>query len=79
MCKFVFLGFLLACVGENDDGPVVMFVSKRLDQVDQIGVLHLFWGEDVPLVQFLHCPCPVANKKVICGCKLIFLLSKGQS
>lgn len=70
MCKFVFLGFLLARVGEDDDGPVVMFISKRLDQVDQIGILHLFWGEDVPLIQFLHCSCPVANKKVVCGCKL---------
>lgn len=38
-----------------------MLVSKRLDQVDQVGVLYLLWSEDVPLVQLLHCPCPVNN------------------
>lgn len=49
--------FLLACVGEDDNGPVVMFISERLDQMDQVSVLHLLWGQDVPLVQLLHCSC----------------------
>lgn len=57
--------FLLARVGEDDDGPVVMLVSKRLDQVDQVGVLHFLWSEDVPLVQLLHCSGPVNNNDVI--------------
>lgn len=34
-----------------------MFISERLDQMDQVGVLHLLWGQDVPLVQLLHCSC----------------------
>lgn len=44
------LGFLLACVGEDDDGPVIVLVGELLDQVDQVGVLHLLRSEDVPLV-----------------------------
>lgn len=56
-----YLNVLLARVRKDDDGPVVMLVSERLDQVNQIGVLHLFRCEDVPLVQLLHCPCPVNN------------------
>lgn len=56
--------FLLARVGKDDDGPVVVFVSERLNQVHQIGVLHLLWGEDVPLVQFLHCPSSMDSNKV---------------
>lgn len=48
--------FLLARAGENDDGPVVVLVSKGLDQVDQVGVLHLLWSQDVPLVQLFHRP-----------------------
>lgn len=59
------MGFLLARVGKDDDGPVVVLVSKRLNQVHQKGVLHLFWGEDVPLVQFLHCPSSIDSKKNI--------------
>ena len=38
-----------------------MLVSKRLDQVHQVGVLHPLWSEDVPLVQLLHRPRPVNN------------------
>lgn len=34
-----------------------MFISERLDQMDQVGVLHLLRGQDVPLVQLLHCSC----------------------
>lgn len=56
--------FLLARVGEDDHGPVVVLVSERLDQVDQVGVLHLLWSEDVPLVQLLHCSRPVDNNIV---------------
>lgn len=48
--------FLLAGAGENDDGPVVVLVSKGLYQVDQVGVLHLLCSQDVPLVQLLHRP-----------------------
>lgn len=61
---FFLMGFLLARVGKDDDGPVVVFVSERLNQVHQIGVLHLFWGEDVPLVQFLHCPSSIDSDKI---------------
>ena len=63
MCStfYSFLSLLLARVGEDDHGPVVMLVSERLDQVDQVGVLHLLWGEDVSLVQLLHRSCPVNN------------------
>lgn len=57
------IGFLLARVGKDYNGPVVVLVSKRLNQVHQIGVLHFFWGEDVPLVQFLHCPSSMDGKK----------------
>lgn len=48
--------FLLACTGENDDRPVVVLVSKGLYQVDQVGVLHLLWSQDVPLIQLFHRP-----------------------
>lgn len=48
------LCFLLARVGENDDGPVVMLVSEGLYQVHQVGVLHLLWSQDVSLVQLIH-------------------------
>lgn len=58
------MGFLLARIGKDDDGPVVVFISERLNQVHQIGVLHLFWGEDVPLVQFLHCPSSIGSNKI---------------
>lgn len=44
------LGFLLACVGEDDDGPLIMLIGELLDQVDEVGVLHLLRSEDVPLV-----------------------------
>lgn len=44
-----------------------MLVSKLLDQVDQVGVLHLLWSEDVSLVQLLHRPCPVNNSDVRCS------------
>lgn len=57
--------FLLARVGEDDDGPVIVLVSKLLDQVDQICVFYLLWREDVPLVQLLHCPCPVDNRDTL--------------
>lgn len=56
---------LLARVGEDDDGPVVVLVSERLDQVHQVGVLHLLWGEDVSLVQLLHRPSPVNDSQRI--------------
>lgn len=48
--------FLLARAGEDDDRPVVVLVSKGLNQVDQVGVLHLLWSQDVPLVQLFHRP-----------------------
>lgn len=38
-----------------------MLVSELLDQVHQVGVLHLLRREDVPLVQLLHGPGPVDN------------------
>lgn len=44
-----------------------MLVSERLDQVDQVGVLHFLWSEDVPLVQLLHGLRPVNNNNVIGG------------
>lgn len=42
-----------------------MLVSKHLDQVDQVSVLHLLWSEDVSLVQLLHRSCPVNRNNVI--------------
>lgn len=57
----IWAAFLLARVGEDDDGPVVVLVCIFLDQVDEVGVLHLLWSEDVPLVQLLHCTCPDNN------------------
>lgn len=31
-----------------------MLVSEGLYQVDQVGVLHLLWSQDVSLVQLIH-------------------------
>ena len=71
------LGFLLARVGEDDDGPVVMLICDRLDQVDQVGVLHLLRSEDVSLVQLLHCSCPVHNSMIIHSS--VYILDTGPS
>lgn len=40
----------LACVGEDDDGPVLMLILEVLDQVDQVGVLDLLRHQQVALV-----------------------------
>ena len=40
----------LACVGEDDDGPVLMLVLEVLDQVDQVGILDLLRHQQVALV-----------------------------
>lgn len=39
----------------------MVLVSELLDQVDQVGVLHLLRSEDVPLVQLVHRPRPVSD------------------
>lgn len=50
--------YSLAGVGKNDDGPLIMFILEVLDEVNQVGIFHLLWCEDVPLVQLLHSPNP---------------------
>lgn len=40
----------LACVGEDDDGPVFMLILELLDQVDQVGILDLLRHQQVALV-----------------------------
>lgn len=74
-CKRSLASFLLACVGKNDDGPVIMLVSKCLDQVDQVGVLHLLRSEDVSLVQFLHCSRPEKSSKETSSSTAVILQS----
>lgn len=59
--------FLLARVGENDDGPVIVLVGEGLYQVDQVGILHLLWSQDVPLVQFIH-RSGSAHNHFMCDC-----------
>lgn len=59
------LSFLLAGFGEYYDGPVVVLVSELLDQMHKVGVLHLLWSQDVPLVQLLHCPSPKRRCNVV--------------
>lgn len=41
---------LLARVGEDDDGPVLMLILEVLDQMDQVGVLDLLRHQQVALV-----------------------------
>lgn len=45
----------LAGVGEDDDGAVLHLVLEGLDQVNQVGVLHLLRHQQVALVKLLHC------------------------
>lgn len=40
----------LACVGEDDDGPVLMLILEVLNQVDQVGILDLLRHQQVALV-----------------------------
>lgn len=51
------LSISLARVGEDDDGPVIVFISESLDQMNQVRVLHLLWSQDVSLVQLFHRSC----------------------
>lgn len=46
----------LASVGEDDDGPIFMFILELLDQVDQVGILYFLGHQQVSLVKLLHCP-----------------------
>lgn len=40
-----------------------MFILEFLDKVDQVGIFHLLWREDIPLIQLHHSPYP--NKEVV--------------
>lgn len=45
----------LAGVGEDDDGPVFVFILECLDHMDEVGIFHFLRHKQVTLIQLFHC------------------------